>query len=261
MSPVPALRFRGAMTIQDLTTIRLDVRENGPNDASNGGFAAGTIAGLIGGTAEVRLTAKVPLGVDLDTRVDGTQARVEFGGRTLATALATDPFVLEPPVRPTIEEAARARQRHPYRGVRHPLSNCVVCGPERTDGLRVTPGALDRDIDVLATPFVPTERFAVDGSVRAAAVWGALDCPGYPAEALRSGRFCLLGSLEAHQVRPLEVGEEFVVVGWTVGTGRRSTRTASAIIDENGRVVASARAVWVAVRDPRVNRVLSRVRA
>jgi hypothetical protein len=125
----------------------------------------------------------------------------------------------------------------------------VVCGPERADGLRVTPGPLEADRDVLAAPFLPTDRFAVDGWVRPAAVWGALDCPSYPAAEARSGRLGLLGTLEAHQVRPIHVGEELVVVGWTVGVGQRSNRTASAIIDRDGEVVASGRAIWVVMRD------------
>jgi len=237
------------MTIQLRPTIRLDVRENGPKGASNGGFACGTFAGLVGGTAEVRLAAPVPLGVDLDTLVDGSQAEVRLAGRTLATIRATEPFVLVPAERPTLDQAVRARRRHPFLGVKHPLSDCVVCGPERTDGLRVTPGPLDDHPDVLAAPFLPTDRFAVDGRVRAAAVWGALDCPSYPAAEARSRRLGLLGTLEAHQVRPIQVGEELVVVGWTVGVGERSNRTASAIIDRDGEVVASARAVWVTMRD------------
>jgi hypothetical protein len=238
------------MTTQLRPTIRLDVRENGPKGASNGGFACGTFADLVGGTAEVRLAAPIPLGVDLDTLVEGQQARVLLAGRTLATVRATERFVLAPPRRPTLDQALQARRRHPFRGVRHLLSDCVVCGPERSDGLRVTPGPLEDDIDLLAAPFLPTDRFAVDGWVRSAAVWGALDCPSYPAAEARSRRLGLLGTLEAHQVRPIQVGEELVVVGWTVGVGQRSTRTASAILDRDGEVVASGRAVWVAIDKP-----------
>ncbi len=241
-------RLRGAMTTRQHALVRLDPRENGPKGASNGGFACGTFADLVGGTARVRLVAKVPLGVDLAVDLDAGRARVSAGRTLVATLQATEGFVAEPPVAPTLQEAAVARQRHPLRGVRHPLSGCVVCGPQRTDGLQATPGPLPDHPDILATPFVPTQRFAVDGQVRAAAVWGALDCPSYPAAALRSRRLCLLGSLEAHLVRPIQVGEELVVVGWTVAEGQRSIRTASAIIDRTGGVVASARAVWVALR-------------
>lgn len=192
-------------------------------------------------------------------RVAGDRAEIRLADRTLAVAERTDPFVLEPPARPTVRQAELARHRHPLRGVKHPLSSCVVCGPERRDGLRVTPGPLEDHPDVLATPFLPTERYAVRGEVRAAAMWGALDCPSYPAEAMRTRRFCLLGSLRAHQKRPIHVGEEVVVVGWTTRTGTRSVSTASAILDEDGSVVASAEAVWVALRRQWAVRMVSRL--
>ena len=162
------------MATHVVTTIRLDARENGPIGTANGGFACGTFAGLVGGTAEVRLEVPVPLGVDLEARIDGTGARVRFAGQTLAAPRATDPFVLTPPARPGLDQAMRARLRHPFHGITHPLSGLPGCGPERTDGLGVTPGPLDGDDDILAAPFVPTDAFAVDGRVRAAAVWGAL---------------------------------------------------------------------------------------
>jgi acyl-CoA thioesterase FadM len=75
-------------------------------------------------------------------------------------------------------------------------------------------------------------------------VWGALDCPSYPAEAVRRGRFALLGRLTAHPLRPVRVGERLIAVGWTESIGNRSMRTASALL-AGDEVVASARAVWV----------------
>lgn len=226
---------------------------------SNGGFAAGTFAEMVGGTASVRLHAKVPVGADLVASGGGSRAEVTHRGARVATIEARPAFSVEPPVIPTMEEALDARRRHPMLGVRHPLSSCVVCGPERLDGLRVTPGPLASDREVLASPFIPSEQYAVDRIVRPAAVWGALDCPSYPAGALRDRRFCLLGMLEAHQVRPLHAQERLVVVGWTTATGGRSIRTASAILDGDGAVVASARAVWVALRHQRLIRVISRL--
>ena len=228
--------------------MRLSARENGPKGMSNGGFACGTFAGLVGGTAKVALHQKVPLETALTARISGPRAQVLAGDRLVAVAEAVEPFVLEPPVKPTVAQAESARVRHPLRGVRHPLSDCVVCGPERRDGLGVTPGPLQSHPDILAAPFRPTAGYAVDGLVRPAAIWGALDCPSYSAADLRARRFCLLGSLEAHQVRSVEVTESLVVVGWTRGVGKRSVQTASAMIDEDGAVIASARAVWVAVR-------------
>ena len=239
----------GLMTNTMMTThLRLSGRENGPKGMSNGGFACGTFAELVGGTAKVTLHQKVPLETDLTARISGDVAKVLAGDQLLAVAEAVDPFVLEPPLKPTLAQADAARERHPLRGVRHPLSDCVVCGPERRDGLGVTPGPLEWEPDILAAPFRPTTGYAVDGVVRPAAIWGALDCTSYSAADYRSRRFCLLGSLEGHQVRPVEVSESLVVLGWTREVGNRSVQTASAMIDEDGAVVASARAVWVAVK-------------
>ncbi|WP_280512549.1 hypothetical protein [Nocardia farcinica] len=236
------------MTNSTTTTLTLSAAENALPGMSNGGFACGAFAGLVGGTATVVLRHGVPLAVPLTATGDGTKVAVTHGDTLLATAAAVEPFVLEPPVRASMDQAEHARRSHPMRGIEHPLSDCVVCGPDRDDGLRVTSGPLPGHPDVLASPFVPTERFAVAGVVRAAAVWGALDCPSYPAAAMRERRFCLLGSLTAHQRRPIEVGEELICLGWTLDAGNRSIRTASAIIDGSGAVVASARAVWVELR-------------
>ena len=80
-----------------------------------------------------------------------------------------------------------AREAHPLRGVRHPMSDCVVCGPERGDGLQVTPGPLAAVPQVLASPFVVRPDFAVDGRASVPSLWGALDCISYPADLLRRG--------------------------------------------------------------------------
>src|SRR5689334_18737913 len=150
---LPVRRCAGSMTNNLMTTsIRLSGRENGPKGMSNGGFACGTFAGLVGGTAKLTLLQKVPLETDLTARISQNQAEVLTGDRLIAVDEEVEPFVLEPPVRPTPAEAEAARNRHPLRGVRHPLSDCVVCGPERRDGLGVTPGPLESDPDVLAAP-------------------------------------------------------------------------------------------------------------
>lgn len=123
------------------STIVLEPRNNGPRGSSNGGFAAGTFAQHVGGTAWVRLMAPPPLGTALTVDVDDDGvATVLAGARTIATARRATPFVLEPPIVPSMEVAEAASRR--YSGVRHALSDCVVCGPERADGMHVTPGPL-----------------------------------------------------------------------------------------------------------------------
>lgn len=230
---------------QTSSTVTLRADEIGPEAHANGGFACGMFAELVGGTATVRLLAGVPVAVPLDVHHEADSATITVAGQPVAVARTAEPFALEPPYRPTMAEAIAAREAHPFRGVRHPLSDCIVCGPERADGLQVTPGPLAAAEDLLAAPFVPRAEHEVDGAVRREVVWGALDCPSYPAEAMRTGEFSLLGTLSAHQTRPVRAGEELVVVGWTESRGTRSHRTASAILAPDGVVVASARAVWV----------------
>ena len=98
----------------------------------------------------------------------------------------------------------------------------------------------------------------MDGVATRSSVWGALDCVSFPAALLRTGTLALLGSLTVHRLREIAVGEPLAAVGWTLGSGTRSHRTASALLDEDGAVVASARAIWVEVRHQRLARLAGR---
>ncbi|WP_166878782.1 hypothetical protein [Salinibacterium sp. ZJ450] len=243
------------------STLRLDARLNGPPKSANGGFAAGTIAETLGGTASVRLIRPIPLESPLEVEMDtdGLTASVtDSDHQRVAEVRRVDPFTMIPPVRPSFADAEAARAASPLQGARHLLSNCVVCGPERRDGLAVTPGPLANRSDVLAAPFVPLERDATDGVVHPEAVWGALDCPSYPATSLLEHRVGLLGTLTAHRNRDVFLGERLVAVGWTVEHHGRSTQTASALLDERGDVVASARAVWIELRRQWLVRLVGR---
>ncbi|MET1059460.1 MAG: hypothetical protein ABWX84_07670 [Nocardioides sp.] len=236
----------------------LEPRMNGPRRHANGGFASGSFADLVGGTATVTLHRRVPLGRTFGVLETPDGLSVLDGDAPVATVRPVSPFVLEPPVRPTFAQAEEARRAHPYVNRRHPLSTCVVCGPRRPDGLHVTPGPVRYQPGILAAPYDPPAHFATDGHALPASVWGALDCVSYPAAVLAADRLALLGSLTAHRTREIAVGEPLIAVGWTIGSGRRSHRTASALLDEDGRVVAAAHAVWVEVRHQRLVRLAGR---
>ncbi len=265
--PVPGMRRvdlpRFAIGMGTTTrTLRLDGRLNGPPRSANGGFASGAMAQTMGGTASVRLIRPVPLStpLDVETDVDGTSAKVtDPNAQLVAEVRRVDPFTMTPPMKPSFAQAEVARASSPLQGVRHLLSDCVVCGPERRDGLGVTPGPLLHRSDMLAAPFVPHERDATDGAVHPEALWGALDCPSYPAASLLGRRLGLLGTLAAHQHRDVFVGERLVAVGWTIDRRRRSTQTASALLDERGDVVASARAVWIELKHQWLVRLAGRI--
>lgn len=240
------------------TDLRVERRYNGPRRRANGGFATGTFADLVGGTATVTLHHGVPLGRSLAVADTADGLGILHGGALVATVVPAEGFVHDPPVRPTRAEAAAARAAHPFHDVRHALSDCIVCGPRRPDGMRVTPGPLAGHPDVAAAPYDPRADLARDGVALPESVWGALDCVSYPAALTRTGRLALLGSLTAHRTRDITVGESLVAVGWTLGSGTRSHRTASALLDGDGVIVASARAVWVELRHQRLARIVGR---
>jgi hypothetical protein len=240
------------------TAPALEPRMNGPRRRANGGFAAGTFADLVGGTATVALRRMVPLGRSFAVLDTPDGLTVLDGDGVVATVRAATPFVVEPPVRPSFAQAEEARRAHPYAGTRHALSDCVVCGTGRADGLHVTPGPLAGHPGILAAPYDPPAWFAADGVALRPSVWGAMDCVSYPASLLDDGRIAFLGSLTAHRTRDVAVGEPLIAVGWTVGSGTRSHRTASALLDEDGHVVASAHAVWVEARHQRLTRFAGR---
>lgn len=229
----------------DSHEIIIDPRENGPRGFANGGIAAGTLAELIGGTATVTLKAPIPVGVALSAEHSADGVELFRDGQLLAVATPTDPFGQTPPLVPTLAEARAAWRAHPFRGLRNDLTDCVVCGAERHDGLRICFGPVPGHPEIFASPFTAPAAFAVDGLLRPAVVWGALDCPSYPAEVVRRGRIALLGQITAHRRREVPVGEQLVAVGWTTAIGTRSFRTASALCAVDGEVVASAGAVWI----------------
>ena len=191
------------------TDLALHPTMNGPRNKANGGFAAGTFAALVGGTATVNLHRPIPLGRAFGVawsspgiRRDGRrQDRRNGAADRRFRARSAGPAELCP-------GRGRSETPTPTGGVRHTLSDCVVCGPDRTGGLRVHPGpARPGRSGVLAAPYDPPAWFSVDGHATHASVWGALDCVSYPAAALADGRLALLASLTAHRTREIAVGE------------------------------------------------------
>ena len=232
-----------------LREVVISGRFNGPPDSANGGYACGVLARFVAEPAEVTLRRPPPLGRALAVREDGEGGVSLLDGDALvAEGRRTDALDLQPPVRPSFEAAAAASARHPWRGMRHALSDCFVCSPERGDGLGVSPGPLAGADGVMSAPFAPDASVAEDGLVRPEVVWAALDCPSYPASFWERGPVALLGRMAASRERELRVGEALVAVGWSLGTDGRKHHSASALVDANGDVVAAARATWIELK-------------
>lgn len=239
-------------------TLVIDSRLNGPRRSANGGFAAGTIASTVDAdTVTVVLRRPVPLDASLDVLPNGGDA-VEIVRRGTVIAEAR-PGRLEDgpvPVAPSLHDAFLARAAHPLYGVRHPLSDCVVCGPERRDGMHVTPGPVPGRPELLATPWIVAANVSSHGIATYPAVWAALDCPSYPAAALDDGTLCLLGTMTARVDRRPRVGETLVVCSWTREQHGRRYETSAVIVDEHGDVVARGDSTWIAVKHQRLPRLI-----
>jgi hypothetical protein len=79
--------------------------------------------------------------------------------------------------------------------------------------------------------------------VRPEFVWAALDCPsGFALLEAFGRRKLVLSQLTVSLMRPVEVGERFIVMGWPFAAEGRSLLGASAIFSESGELHAVASA-------------------
>lgn len=241
-----------ATTGDALGDVVIAPRFNGPQESANGGYACGRLAAFVGPVAEITLRLPPPLGRQLQVVSDGEGGARMLDGETLvAEAIPVEPFELDPPRRPSLDEAVEASAAHPGRGLRHLLSDCFVCSPYRAepgDGLGISPGPLGEDATVGSAPFFPDESVCDDGWVRPEVVWAALDCPSYAPSLMATGRIALLGRLRVMRHREIRVGERLAAVGWARSRDGRKHHTASALVDSEGSVAAAAEATWIELR-------------
>ena len=241
----------------------------GPPSSGNGGWTAGALAALVPDdcpdnrarswpTIRVALRQPPPLDTPMTVSEDDGSTVATVGGAVVARATVVEgrPVTVEP------VSAAEARAASAsYPGLTsHPFPTCFACGTGRGegDGLRIFPGQVaDQDgmTRVAATwsphPSVGEDFHApVDELPRAslATTWAALDCVGGWAGDLTERLMVLAGMTARVDALPV-IGEEHVVVGLARGQEGRKTFTASTLYDADGRVVACAEHVWVAV-DP-----------
>ncbi|MDN5895704.1 MAG: hypothetical protein L0H93_16975, partial [Nocardioides sp.] len=184
---------------------------------------------------------------------------VSCGGSPLASAkLIRDVEPHDVPPVPT-EEARAAMASYPGHTF-HPFPTCYVCGTGRDegDGMRIFPGRVGdaEGRQRVASVWTPHESMAedthtyVDEHRRAsvANTWAALDCIGGWAGDMAERLMVLGRMVTAVDTLPV-IGEEHVLVGAKKGAEGRKTFTASTLYDNDGRVVARAEHVWIAI-DP-----------
>lgn len=223
-------------------------RFRGPPASGNGGLVCGLLAEWIDGPATVRLHAPIPLDVPLHRRRDGTEVTLGddltlfASGRPLPGGVA-----LDVPAAPDDSEIEAAAAEFPG-AFGHPIPGCFVCGTERRpgDGLCIYAGR-GPNRDAAVAEWIPSDDLiGDDGVVAPRFVWAALDCPSYFALA-EPRPLALLAQLEGQVARPVVAGERLRITAWPLGIEGRKHRSATAIHDEAGALVALARALWIEV--------------
>ncbi|MGC4853902.1 hypothetical protein ACLQ24_11005 [Micromonospora sp. DT4] len=213
--------------------MRIESRYNGPTGSGNGGWSAGLFAAAAGpGPVEVTLRRPPPLETAL-TLVDG-EVRDPAGELVDEVRPAGVVNAVVPPV--DAATAVEAATRYPGFAA-HPYPGCFVCGPSRTDGLRIFPGRLPDGRT--AAPF------RAPGQVSDATVWAALDCPG-GWTVLAPERPYLLGRIAAVVTARPAPGDECVVTGALIGVDGRKALVHTSLYGPDGALLGAARATWIA---------------
>ena len=260
-----------------MTDLIIPSRFCGPPSSGNGGYSAGAISTHAGDecpedharpwpAVTVSLLAPPPLEVPMHIGpADDGGVVATYDGRPVLTGRCSHDAVLDVDPVPVAEARAATAS---YAGLHaHPFPTCFSCGTGREpgDGLRIFPGrvsdaAPDDDGPPrtrVAATWTPDATVAEDYHAYAdehprasvPVTWAALDCVGGWAGDLEE-RLMVLARMTARLDSLPVIGEEHVLVG--VGRGRegRKTWTSATMFDADGRVVASAEHLWVAV-DPR----------
>ena len=107
----------------------------------------------------------------------------------------------------------------------------------------------------MAAPWLPDVSLVGEtGRVKTEFLWAALDCPaGWAAVNLKNALYpdtpyILLGRFVAEVIKGLKSGQNCVTIGWPIGKEGRKLFSGSAILSENGDLLAAGRAIWIAIQ-------------
>jgi hypothetical protein len=245
-----------------VTTTVIPSRFCGPPNIGHGGYVAALLAEPGSATTQVTLRKPAPLETPLEIReLEGgkrglfytppTASRLGQGDVLIAEGERVAPLDMHIPAPPTLIEARASEAGSPAHfgeaGV-HP--RCFGCGKLRPpgDGLRLFAGPAPAWADrrEVASIWQPAPFDDGTGFVERLFVIAALDCPGafaFMAEHKNAG---LLGRIAYEVYAPVRSTEEHVVTGWQIGHEGRKMFAGTALFDQNGTLLAAARATWIA---------------
>ena len=225
-------------------SVRIPAGLNGPATTANGGVAAGVMAALVEGPAQVRLLRPPPMATDLRLTRNGEWIVAHDGDADVMAVRATDPPAVEVPD----IDLALVGDGVPFPD--HPAATCVVCGADHPEGLRMFPGPVDGHGDVLATWWTPPAWAGdEDGHLRPDLLWGVLDCPGALAIMHEADVpvFAALAGITGEVVAPVRIDERVLVVGFALEADGRKRAAGTAVLGEDGEVRASTRQLCIAM--------------
>ncbi|WP_412737274.1 hypothetical protein [Krasilnikovia sp. MM14-A1259] len=220
--------------------MRIPAKFNGPPASGNGGWSAGAFATACGAAADGRafqVTLRIPPPLETDLAVGHGAVTAPDGTLVAEVAATTDAGPGVPAA--SLAEAEVAAKAYPG-FTAHPFPTCYVCGPQRSDGLRIFPGLLADERT--AAPWVVPSEVGVE------TMWAALDCPG-GWSALHIGRTYVLGRIAVAVETLPEPGATCVVVGRASALQGRKAMVDSTVYGPDGARLATAHATWIALPD------------
>lgn len=234
-----------------MVALHIPARFNGPPGSANGGYTCGLVAQALGvESAEVSLRAPPPLERELTLKRGADGVTVRDGETVIAEGRPAEALAdTTEPVSPDRAGQAACSGYERWSAA-HPFPTCVVCGPDRDDGLGVFPGPLDDGR--FAAGWTPDATLAQspEGAVRPEAVWAALDCPtSAPLANYGDGPPIVLARLTASLHSPVRVGEPHALVSWELGREGRKRHAACVLFDAGGAAIARSRALWIELRE------------
>ena len=238
------------------TTLIIERRCNGPVASGTGGWVGGALARRMRpGPVSVSLRSPPPLDRELRTAPTQDGGLELRDGSTLLAIAEPAVLALDVPPAPDLEAAlaagVAARMRARSRGGEMAYALCFGCGIDRHDGLGIVPGPVGDD-GVVAACWTPSADLAeADGTVRAEAVWAALDCPAGSAWSHKLNLYpaMMTARMTAIVDAPLTPGRRYGVMGWPIERDGRKLHAGTAIFDAEGRVLARSLQLGLRPRD------------
>jgi hypothetical protein len=225
-------------------TLRIPAEFNGPPESANGGYTCGRVAQLVGSeVAEVSLRTPPPLDTPLEVVRDGDRVELRDGDMLVADGKPSELLLEVPEALPPEEVAAAVEQGRERWAARHPFPTCVVCGPQRRDGLGIIPGPLPGRDGLFGACWTPEDDAPE-------LVWAALDCPtSAPVANFGEGPPMVLASLTARLGCAVRAGEPHTILSWALEEDGRKHWSAAALYDRDGIFTCASRALWIELRE------------